>query len=160
MIKKGIFKTNLIKTHPTSKQERALSAFYDTLNCAQAVLSTYAEELGLSHELALKIASPFGGGMAHMDEVCGAVSGALMVLGLRFGMATEEDLEAKERCYTIAQKFMEVFREKNGSLRCTDLIGLNLNVPKEYEKAENEGIFETVCTKLVKDSVEIIETLI
>ena len=149
-----------MKRHPTSKQERAVSAFCGTLNCAQAVLSTYAEELRLSRELALKIASPFGGGMAHMDAVCGAVSGALMVLGLAFGMATKDDLDAKEQSYSKAQKFMELFKGKNGSLSCTDLIGFNLKVPEEYEKAQKEGVFETVCTKFVRDSAEILEKLL
>ena len=93
------------------------SRFAEGYNCSQAVLSAYAPDLGLADETALKIAAGFGGGMGRMAETCGAVTGALMVLGLKYG-ATSPEREAKERVYERVREFAKRFKARNGSLVC------------------------------------------
>lgn len=143
-----------------SKTEEAIALFSGNFNCAQSVFSVFAPELGLDREIALKITTPFGGGIAHMDEVCGAVTGALMVLGLKHGMFKDEDLEAKEKTYELCQEFAAKFKSKHGSIKCTELIGYNLSTPEGYEKAKEEDVFNEVCTKFVRDAVGILEELL
>ena len=77
------------------KKKKAIEMFNNGFNCSQVVLNTYANELGLNKEQALKIATPFGGGMAKQQYVCGAVTGAYMVLGLKFGKSIEGDDKSK-----------------------------------------------------------------
>jgi len=143
-----------------SKAEEAIRSFSGNYNCAQSVLSVFSPELGLDRKTSLKVATPFGGGIAHMDELCGAVTGALMVLGLRHGMFKDEDLAAKERTYALCQEFAVKFKSRNSSLKCTQLIGLNLSIPEDYEEAKEEDVFNQVCTKSVRDAVEILEELL
>ncbi len=143
-----------------NKAEEAIRLFSGNFNCAQSVLSAFAQELGLEREPALKIATSFGGGIAHLDELCGAMTGALMVIGLKHGMVKDEDLEAKEKTYALSQEFAARFKSRNGSLRCTELIGYNLGLPEDYEKAREADVFNARCKKFVKDSVEILEELL
>lgn len=131
--------------------EIAVSRFAEGFNCSQAVFSSYAE--GMDEE-ALKIASGFGGGMGRMAETCGAVTGAMMVLGLRFGGATP-DREAKERVYARVREFADRFKARNGSLDCRDLLGCDISTPDGYEMAKN--LFTTTCPKYVRDACEILE---
>ena len=82
------------------KSEKAAELFSQGFNCAQSVFAVFAEKYGISQELALKIGCGFGGGMRNA-EICGAVSGALMVLGLKYGHYIAEDNEQKSRSYAI-----------------------------------------------------------
>jgi C_GCAxxG_C_C family probable redox protein len=93
----------------------AMSRFADGFNCSQAVFAAFADDFGLDGETALKIASGFGGGMGRMAETCGAVTGAMMVLGLKFGSASP-DQKAKELVYAKVKAFADCFKARNGSL--------------------------------------------
>lgn len=86
--------------------DKAVELFGNNFNCAQAVFGTFAAELGMDEELALKIATSFGGG-ARKGELCGAVSGALMVLGLKYGHCHADDNEEKKNAYHIAEEFLK-----------------------------------------------------
>jgi len=143
-----------------SKKEEAVSSFRGNFNCTQSIFSAFAPELGLDRRVALMIATPFGGGIAHLGEVCGAVTGAILVIGLKHGMFKDEDLAAKERACAIAQRFAERFKSKHGSLICRELIGYDLSTPEGYGKAKQEDVFNTQCTKFVSDAVEILEAVI
>jgi C_GCAxxG_C_C family probable redox protein len=143
-----------------TKAEQALAYFKGSFNCAQSVFSTFAPELGLDLETAWRVATPFGGGLSHMREVCGAVSGALMVIGLAHGMSNESDQQAKEKSYALAKEFTGRFTARHQSINCYQLIGFDLDNPEEYERAKAEGVFDTTCTHLVKDAVEILEEIL
>ena len=108
----------------------------------------------------MKIATSFGGGIAHLDELCGAVIGALMVIGLKYGMVRDEDIEAKEKTYELCQEFAAKFKSRNDSLKCTELIGYNLSIPESYTKAKEDGVFDEVCPKFIRDSMQILEELL
>ncbi len=138
------------------RSQKAKSRFENGYACSQAVLSTLAPELGLSEEMAFKIASAFGGGMVRHGEVCGAVTGALMVLGLKFSSTTEDDEEAVREA---SQELMRRFKEENGSLLCRELLGYHLIVPEELEKARESGVFSTTCPLLVHTATRLTEEI-
>jgi C_GCAxxG_C_C family probable redox protein len=124
------------------------------------VLSSFGEELGLGRELALKVAGAFGGGMARMGETCGAVTGALMVIGLKYGMTQAKDEAARDKTYKLAHEFAARFKARHGSMVCRELLGYDLSKPDERKAALEKGLFTTLCPQLVRDAVEIVEQLL
>lgn len=114
---------------PDEAKEKASSNFKSGMNCAQAVASVFAEELGYSTELIQSLALPFGAGMCRMREVCGTVSGMMLALGMsqpkKSGGTTPAELKTeKDSVYADGQKLAAQFREKNGSILCRELLGL------------------------------------
>lgn len=109
------------------KAKKAKEYFMQGYNCSQAVLAAWCEELGMDIETALKVSSCFGGGMGRMREVCGAFSGALMVLGLKYGNTVGKNAKAKGDNYAMVQKYAARFKEENGfdSIICRELLGLD-----------------------------------
>ncbi len=128
------------------------------MNCAQAVLTAFCEELGLGKSTALKIALPFGAGMGRTDGICGAVTGAYIVLGLRpyEGLTA---VEKKEKVYALVREFNRRFKAVHRSIGCSDLLGYNLGIPEEMASAKDKGLIGNVCPGLVADAVSILETL-
>ena len=107
------------------KGEIAKQYFLDGYNCAQAVVLAFAQDFGLDKKTAVMLSSSFGGGMGRLREVCGAVSGMFMVLGLKYGYASPEDNQAKKELYKKVQEVAGLFKEDNGSIICRELLGLN-----------------------------------
>ncbi|MBM3285140.1 MAG: C_GCAxxG_C_C family protein, partial [Candidatus Aminicenantes bacterium] len=105
--------------------DEAVKNFEEGWNCSQAVLAAFSEALGLEKEKAFKIAQAFGGGMARVGFTCGAVTGALMVIGLKHGRARSGDEAAKEKTYALARECMRRFKSRHGSLVCRELIGVD-----------------------------------
>ena len=141
------------------KKEMAANYFANNFNCAQAVFTTFAVEEGIPEELALKIATQFGGG-CRKGEVCGAVSGALMVLGLKHGHCHFNAPEEKEHAYQYAEEFMDRFIERNGTVVCKERLGYNLSKPEEMAKIREQNLFDTICPKMVESAVEIVEMML
>jgi C_GCAxxG_C_C family probable redox protein len=142
----------------TTHTELALTRFREGYNCSQSALSAFAEELGLPLEAALRVAAPFGGGIGRAGEVCGAASGALMALGLRFAEANNDKV-TKERAYDVAAEFVRRFEERAGALRCRDLIQSDLTTAEGLADARERKVFATECPRFVAMAVEIAETL-
>jgi C_GCAxxG_C_C family probable redox protein len=140
----------------TTPEDTAVEIFSQGFNCSQAVFSVFAVQSGLDKNSALKLASPFGGGIARRGEVCGAVTGALLALGLARGAA---DPSGKEDIYRLSQEFMRQFELKHGSLLCRDLLDCDTSSPEGWQKAREAGKFTTVCPRLVRDAVEIVQSL-
>jgi C_GCAxxG_C_C family probable redox protein len=140
--------------------ECALTRYREGFSCSQSVFSVFAEQFGLPVEIAFKIASPFGGGMARMGETCGAVTGVLMVIGLAYGHTTAEDQASKEEAYRLVNEFVSQFKTRNGSIKCRELIGYDMCTPEKLQRANESGVFDTICPRLVKDSAQIISMLI
>ncbi len=115
-----------MKTNKTPQQARetAERLFTDGYNCSQSVLGTFCEDLGLDFDVAMKIAQPFGAGIGRMREVCGAVSGMYMALGLTEGSDDSKDKVAKDTLYKNVQQLASTIRNKNGSIICRELLGL------------------------------------
>lgn len=142
-----------------NKVDRALELFSNNFNCSQAVFAAFAPELGIDEKLALMLGTSFGGG-ARNGEMCGAVSGALMVLGAKYGHYNSSDDEQKGRAYAITSEFTRRFKEANGSLVCRELLGYDLSKPDEMACIKEKGLFGEICPKMVKSAVEILESVL
>lgn len=142
-----------------TKAEKALELFSNNFNCSQAVLTAFAPDLGLDEKLALMLGTQFGGG-ARNGEMCGAVSGALMVLGLKYGHFESENNEQKQRAYAIAVEFTKRFRERNGSIVCRDLLGYDLTKPEDSACIREKNLFRTICPEMIRSAVEVLEGVI
>jgi C_GCAxxG_C_C family probable redox protein len=136
--------------------EMALDLFKKGFNCSQSVFCAFGSQAGLSQEACLRIAGSFGADMARRGETCGAVTGALMVLGLRHGMVKEGDTQAKKRNYDEAEKFMSEFEKRNGSVVCRELLGCEIGTPEGSKFAADNKLTTTLCPKLVASAVEIL----
>ncbi len=129
-------------------QERAESLFCEGYNCAQAVFLTFAEELGLDQETALKLSSSFGGGMGGLREVCGAVSGMFMAVGLAKGYTGKKVPEEKAEHYARLQRMAEAFKQENGSIICRELLGLPQGVTPMPQERTKEYYKKRPCGEL------------
>jgi C_GCAxxG_C_C family probable redox protein len=143
-----------------NRAEKAVSCFKEGFSCAPAVLSAYASEFGLDNETALKIATGFGAGMGRMCETCGAVTGAFMVIGLKYGKSKADDSQAREKTYELVREFASRFKARNGSIVCKELLGCDLGTPEGMKLAKETGVTATLCPKLVQDAVEILEEIL
>ncbi|MEE1218668.1 MAG: C-GCAxxG-C-C family protein [Ruminococcus sp.] len=133
--------------------------FSQKFNCAQAVFAAFASELGLNEEQALKIGGCFGSGM-RKGEVCGACTGALMALGLKYGQSEVEDLESKIKTNDVAQKFLDLFQKENGSYICKELLGCDISTPQGVQYALDNNLFVEFCPKMVESATIIAEKLL
>ncbi|HHX59960.1 MAG TPA: C_GCAxxG_C_C family protein [Epulopiscium sp.] len=140
------------------RKEEALKVFESGFNCSQAVLSVFCEELNCDRDLALKISTGFGGGI-RIGEVCGAVSGAVMALGLKYGHTIEGDTETKSKAYSLTKEFINRFEEKNGTIVCKKLLGYDLSNQEEYEYLLDKGIFKNMCPVFIKDAIDILDAM-
>lgn len=138
--------------------EKAAAYFGSGFNCAQSVVAAFCEKYGLSKEIALKISGGFGGGMRR-GEVCGAVSGALMVIGLKKGHFAEGDLDTKNSCNAAAEDFIRRFKEKNGSFICREILGCDISTPQGRNLAIEKNMFDTICVDMVKSAADLLEQL-
>lgn len=143
-----------------NQSERAAACFKEGFNCSQAVFSTYAPQLGLERETALRIGGPFGGGMGRLGEVCGAVTGALMVLGLRYGCVDAQNTEGKEEAYRLVRELADQFKARHGAILCRELLGCDISTPEGRSLAKEKGLFANLCPQLVRDAAEIVEQML
>jgi len=142
------------------RSQVAVSRFKEGFSCSQAVLSAFSDIFDLELNLALKISQPFGGGIAHRGNICGAVSGAFMAIGLKHGRTQVDDIPARDRTYAAITTFIEKFESAFGSIICKELLGYDLSSEEGHKKAEDDGLFETLCPKFVHHAAELVETLI
>ncbi len=138
------------------KKSQATIENFKTLNCAQSVLLSFANDINLDENVALRIALGFGGGMA-IAETCGAVTGAYMVLGMKAETEDKTFQEIKSETKAAVRKFNEIFIAKNGSLKCKKLLGVNISTPEGAAEANEKNLFNTVCTELVASASDILE---
>jgi C_GCAxxG_C_C family probable redox protein len=140
--------------------ELAVSLFKEGFCCSQAVFSTFAIEMGIERDVALKMAQGFCGGMGHMGETCGAVTGAFMVIGLKYGRTSVDDDEAKRKTNALVKEFVEKFKAKNGTIVCRELLGCDISVEEGYQAAKEKQLFSTLCPGFVRDAVNILEEIL
>ena len=131
--------------------------FEHRYSCSQSLLCAFSGPLGLNKEIAIKIASPFGGGIARQGETCGAVTGALMVLGLKFGPKAGE---SNDTVYRISQEFLGRFQEQHASIKCKHLINFDISQPEELLAAREAQIFHKTCPELVRSAAKIVKSMI
>ncbi|MBN2205815.1 MAG: C_GCAxxG_C_C family protein [Candidatus Aminicenantes bacterium] len=143
-----------------ARVERAAALFKEGFSCSQAVFAAFAEHGGLTRAQALRIAQPFGGGLSHRGELCGAVAGGLLAIGLKHGRTRAEDLAARDRTYAIVNAFMDRFRSLHGELSCPGLLGLQIGTPEGLAEARARRLFETRCAGYVESAAALVEELL
>ena len=134
--------------------------FKDGMTCSQAILSTYGPEFGLDEETALRIAYGFGGGMGRLANTCGAVTGAFMVIDLKYASHDITDKEAKELTRSKIQDFAALFLQRNDSLMCRDILGEDISTEEGFKRGIQSGLAKEKCPKFVQDAAEILEGLL
>jgi C_GCAxxG_C_C family probable redox protein len=143
-----------------TRSDEARASYLSGFTCSSAVFSAFSEELGLEMELAKKIGCGFGGGISKTGNICGAVSGAIMVVGLKYGKTMKGDDAATEKTRAQVREFMQEFTRRHGSVNCTELLGYNLGNPEEYARARESKLFVTKCPELVGEAVAILEKIL
>jgi C_GCAxxG_C_C family probable redox protein len=135
--------------------EKASNLFLKGYNCSQSVLLAMSEHWGLENDLVPKIATGFGGGIGRCGSVCGALSGGVMALSMRYG-TNEPSAEKRLQTYELSRKFFEQFEKRNNGVLCRDLIGYTLSNPDEQKKAREENVFQKKCARYVENAVTIL----
>ena len=144
-----------------SKLHIAIKMFSRGYNCAQAVLYAFCEDVGIDRNTALKLASGFGGGMGRAGEVCGAITGGILVLGLKYGRGEGQSEWKTEFTYEKTSDLMNKFTEIHGTVICRELLGVeNLEFKKAQKRLMWYGLYKKVCIPAVKTVVEVIERLL
>ena len=141
------------------KEENAIRSFKSGLNCAQAVLTAFADDLEFDPEFASGIASGFGAGMGRLQKTCGAVTGAFMALGIYNSKKYADNKSVKENAYMMIQSFSVEFTSKHGALDCRALLNCDLRTEEGQKYASENNLYETVCEKCVGDAVGIVKSL-
>ena len=142
----------------SSKSEMATAHFHSGFNCAQSVFAVFCKKYGVDRNAALKMCSGLGGGF-RFGEICGAVSGAVLVIGLKYGQNIAEDKTAKDTCNHKTVEFMNLFKINNKSVVCRDILGFDLSIKEEYDQAQKQNLFRTTCTDMVRSAVTLLEEL-
>ena len=150
-----------MKRRKTSKTALAASQkFASGYRCSEAILTSYCGIVGLNKDHAMKVGCAFGGGLGSQGDVCGAVSGSVAILGLKYGRTDKKDVDSRVSTDRQVKAFLKKFRSKHKHIRCNDLIGHDRSTPKGHDIAAASGIFKKLCPKLVKDAANILEGLL
>lgn len=138
--------------------DRGVQLFSEGCNCAQATLEGIAPENLSSQQIQL-VCSAFGGGMARQGKTCGAISGALMGIGLQHGYTQATKEGKSEACVDLSQLFMSEFTKMFGATDCKDLIGYDISDAEKKAAASKSGVFKTLCPKYVAGAIQIVQKL-
>jgi C_GCAxxG_C_C family probable redox protein len=131
--------------------------------CAQSVLGAFCEDYGLDTITALKLSTGFGSGMGRMGEVCGALTGGFMVFGLKYGKVNTDGSKygpATETTYALVAELANQFKQRNKTMFCKELTGLDLNVPENRAYAVKNNIFSIQCAGYIQDVVGMLEEIL
>ena len=145
-----------------NESQRAVELFKEGFNCSQSVFVAFAHRFDIDEDTAKKISAGLGGGIGRLREVCGAVSGAAMVIGSLASATEGADVENKQKNYELVREFAKRFTEENGSIICRELLGLEEQT-KETAKPDNrtaEYYKKRPCVELVECAAQILEEMI
>lgn len=136
---------------------QAVELFKEGFNCSQSVVAAFADKYGFTREQALRMSASFGGGIGRMRETCGAACGLFMLAGLETGATEGADREGKAANYALVQELAEAFKQRNGALRCADLLGLSKKEPivSTPEARTNQYYAKRPCVKMVEEAARI-----
>ena len=143
-----------------SRSREAVTTFESGFNCAQSILYPFGRQFFRDDVSAFRLGSAFGGGIASRGEICGAVSGSLMVIGLHFGYSPLEDTSAKARALQISNEFLQAFEHRFGDLHCNKLLQHDLSTAEGREEAKRSGAFLSVCPLLIEGAAMILEEIL
>ena len=141
-----------------TKVERAVALHAAGSSCSQSVFTVFAEDFGLDAKTAHRIATGLGAGFGRQQRLCGAISGASMVIGLAMGNEDGSDAAAKERTYEAVYDFIEQVRDEFGAADCRDLLeGIDLRDPAGKAAYKERGLSDRVCNPIIRRCVELLE---
>ena len=124
------------------------------------MLASFAGDYGMDRDTALKVAGAFGGGFGRLGHTCGAITGGMMAIGLKYGKTVPEDDPAREKTYALAGEFIEKFKERHRTTLCRELIECDISTPEGIQSAKDRQLFTALCPKYVSTAVEILEELL
>ncbi len=145
------------------RKEKALALFADKFNCSQAIFAAYRNVDVLDEGSALKLSTVFGGGVACTgSELCGAVSGGLLAISMQYGKSDRNEQDAVGKTYDIGKRFIADFTSKieSESCRCEAILGINISIPENLEKAREQKLFETQCVKAITVASDLLDKLL
>ncbi len=143
-----------------TKSEQAISKFMGGYNCAQSVFYAFCEDLGVDQDTSLKMACGFGAGMGRKGEVCGAVTGGIMALGVKYGRGEKEDRAVTDAAYVKVRELMDQFASRNGTCICRQLLnGCDLTTEDGQKYFKENDLLNKSCKPCVQSAVEILETM-
>lgn len=147
----------MTRIDPEKAGKNALENFHQGFNCAQSLALAFQPYTELDRDMLLKLSSPFGGGMGRLREICGAFSGSLMILGLLLGYDTPETGEKKAELYSAVQAFAAWCQEKNGSIVCHELLGLQHGPQTPVpEKRTEEYYRKRPCGEIIGNTATLL----
>ena len=138
----------------------AINYFKNEFNCAQSVLIAYKDETNISENELLKISCGFGAGMGRLQNTCGAVSGAYMAIGLKYGKFNKEDNEAREKTYALVREFDSEFKKIFKTINCIELLGCNLLTEEGKKYFHDNNLRDNICIKCIEESINILDKLL
>lgn len=143
------------------RREKAMALFEEGYNCAQSVFLAFADLHGIDAQTAAALSSSFGGGMGRLREVCGAVSGMFLTLGVLYGYDDPKAKEEKAEHYARIQELAAAFEKENGSIVCRELLGLCVKKEAPTPEARTKEYYQKrPCRELVGDAAELLENYI
>jgi C_GCAxxG_C_C family probable redox protein len=142
-----------------SRVDDAVQCFCRGAACSQAILAYYGPSVGLPAEQGMKLGSGFAGGM-RLAQTCGAVTGVFMILGLKHAGPNCDQRDGRESVYAAIREFAAKFQERNHTVVCKNLLGCDISTADGLRRATQEGLFRTICPKLVQDAAEILEEML
>jgi len=140
-------------------EEKAIHSFYNGMNCAQSVITAYADYFKFDPDFALSVSTGFGGGMGKMQKTCGAVTGSFMVLGIYNTKRHVENIDARNATNEMIQKFTFYFKALYGALDCKALLNCDFTTEEGEKQFKDLNMKKNICTKCISDSVKLIELL-
>lgn len=143
-----------------SRPDCAVSLFRQGFSCSQAVAAAFAADYGLDRETALRLSQGFGGGIARQADWCGALTGAILVIGLKHGRIRPEDAAARDKTYALVKELIARFTAKHGQVKCRDLLGCDLGTPEGQKKVDELRLHQTKCEDFVRDAARLLEELL
>jgi C_GCAxxG_C_C family probable redox protein len=143
-----------------TKPELASDYLKKGYNCAQAIIKTFAGDVGMNEEDAVKMASVLGGGIGRTGHICGAVSGAALVIGMKFGSTDNTAKHSRAKAYQKAKELLEKFAAQNKSILCNDLLGYDISTDEGLKQARESGVMVQKCPIVVSSAVKILENIL
>ena len=142
------------------RAEAAAEYMRNGFNCAQSMVKAYTAELSAKEDSVVRMAAPFGGGLGRNGYVCGAVSGAALVIGARFGNADAADIAARDKAYAAVSRLMKKFQEEHHTVLCRELISFEIDSPEGYQRAREAGVFQNKCPLFLRSIGNILDDIL
>jgi len=144
----------------STHSDLAIARFQEGYNCAQSVFSVYAESFGMESAQAYRLTAGLGGGMGRLQEVCGAVTAAFMLAGLKHGKTKPNDTYAHELTYSVVRDLATRFEAIHGSIICRTLVGCDLRTSEGIQQFKATGLSTSVCARCVETACLLVEEIL